>query len=507
MESRPPETATPTASPCENIQNRSIVASTRSTTGTFIVSLDIGSSSVRTLLYDEHAKAVPGFGKQIAYELTTTPDGGVEIDPAMLLDYCRDCLSAIDSELAEKGIRPAAIASAGFWHSFLGVDANGQPTTPVMHLLDTRSTLQVEWLKKRLKEKAVHSRVGCVFHTSYWPARLLWLAENRAEACAKTKRWMSFGEYLAIQLTGQSIESTSMASATGLWDFNQNDYDEELLAVLPIQREQLFDPAAMDSQANREGISWFPTIGDGAANNVGSGCVTSNRFALMVGTTGAMRNVIESPRVAISWGLWCYRIDRRRFVLGGALSDGGKVFEWMNERLAGLPEGEELERALAAFTPGAHGLTFLPLFAGERSPNWNASARAAISGISLHTQPLDLLRASLEAVALRFRLIYDLLVARAGEPVDVVATGGALLKSRAWTQMMADALGRPVVSSLEAETSSRGAAMLALERLGVCTLPDFQTALGEVVAPEPGHAPLYAAMLTKQKDLYAKLYS
>jgi gluconokinase len=482
------------------------VASTRSTTGTFIVSLDIGSSSVRTLLYDEHAKVVSGFGKQIAYDLATTSDGGVEIDPAMLLDHCRECLTTIESELSEKGIRPAGIAVAGFWHSFLGVDAGGTPTTPVMHLLDTRSTLQVEWLKKRLDERAVHSRVGCVFHTSYWPARLLWLAENRPEACAKTKRWMSFGEYLALQLTQQSVESTSMMSACGLWNFNQNDYDEALLSVLPIRRDQLFEPAAMDHLASRNGIPWFPAIGDGAANNVGSGCVTSNRFALMVGTTGAMRNVIESDRVAISWGLWCYRIDRRRFVLGGALSDGGKVFEWMTERLAGLPEGEELERALGDLAPGAHGLTFLPLFAGERSPNWNAAARAVIAGISLHTQPLDLLRASLEAVALRFRLIYDLLVARAGEPVDVVATGGALLRSRVWTQMMADALGRPVVSSLESETSSRGAAMLALERLNVRPLADFETALGEVFSPEPKHAALYAAMLARQKDLYAKLY-
>lgn len=482
------------------------MASTRSTTDIFIVSLDIGTSSVRTLLYDGKAKAVPGFGKQIAYEITTTPDGGVEIDPEMLLGLCVDCLDAIREQCRERGINYAAVASAGFWHSFLGVDDKGLPVTPVMHLLDSRSTAQVEWLKQRLDERAVHSRVGCVFHTSYWPARLLWLAENRTAECARAKRWISFGEYLSERLTGERIESTSMMSACGLWDSNRNDYDEELLSVLPIRREQLAAPETMDRRAFLQGVPWFPTIGDGAANNVGAGCVTADRFALMVGTTGAMRNVIDAGSVAITWGLWCYRIDRRRFVLGGALSDGGKVFEWMTERLAQLPKGRALEAELAGMTPGEHGLTFLPLFAGERSPNWNASARAAIAGIGLHTRSIDLLRASLEAVSLRFRLIYDLLVARAGEPREVVATGNALLKSRAWTQMMADALGRPVAGSRVSETSSRGAAMLALEALGVRRLDEFKTPLGQTFAPRPEHAAAYATMLAKQKDLYAKIY-
>lgn len=458
-------------------------------------------------MYDEHARAMPGCGEQVAYRLETTPDGGVEIDPRDLLEGCLRCLDAARTHLKDRKIAAAAYASAGFWHSFLGVDTSGQPTTPVMHLLDTRATPQVAWLKKRLDERSVHARVGCVFHASYWPARLLWLAENRPDACARTSRWISFGQYLAEHLLKSQIESTSMMSASGLWDSNRNDYDPELIDVMPIQRSQLADPASMDRPAEYDGVPWYPAIGDGAANNVGAGCVTSDRFALMVGTTGAMRNALEAPSVAINWGLWCYRIDRKRFVLGGALSDGGKVFEWMTERLAGLSHGAELERELAAMKPGEHGLTFLPLFAGERSPNWNASARATIAGIGLHTRPIDLLRASLEAVALRFRLIYDLLVDRVGEPREVIATGGALLKSRAWTQMMADALGRPVVGCLESETSSRGAAMLALESLGVRPLASFETASGEQFLPRPEAAPAYAAMLAHQKDLYGKLYS
>jgi gluconokinase len=473
---------------------------------------------VRTLLFDGEARAVEGFGKQIAYDVTTTADGGVEVDPRALCRLAMECLAEIHAQLAKAGLRPAAVAAAGFWHSFLGIDRRGGAVTPIYHLLDTRSAPQARRLKELLDQRQTHARVGCVFHPSYWPSRLVWLAESRPDEFRAAARWVSFGDYLFRLLFGEPAESTSMVSGSGLWDQNRNAYEETLLAHLPIEARQLADPAAMDREQRGlrgdfaldwplfQEIPWFPAIGDGAANNVGSGCITRDRFALMVGTTGAMRAVIEAPQTEIPWGAWCYRIDRRRFVMGGALSDGGKVFEWMLEHLAGLPEGAELERRLAAMTPGAHGLTVLPLFAGERSPNWNADARAAITGISLHTSPVDILRASLEAVAIRFRMIYDILRDRVGEPREVVATGGALLRSPAWTQMMADALERPIVACLENETSSRGAAMLALERLGVRKLAEFSTSLGETFSPGSGQAAAYADMLEKQKRLYGFLY-
>src|SRR5690606_28860272 len=124
-------------------------------------------------------------------------------------------------------------------------------------------------------------------------ARLLWLAENRPEACQKTTEWISFGDYLYRKVTGQRAESTSMVSGSGLWDQNKNDYDDELLSILPIRRDQLFNPDEMDQPIEFDGLKWFPVIGDGAANNIGAGCITRDRFALMIGTTGAMRTVAE----------------------------------------------------------------------------------------------------------------------------------------------------------------------------------------------------------------------
>ena len=474
---------------------------------------------MRVLVFDELARQVPHFGLQLPYEVIATADGGVEVDPQQLLQLCLRCLDHTHHQLEQASIQPAAVACCTFWHSIMGIDANGQPTTRIIHLFDTRSSPQARWLAKRLDPAQVHARTGAVLHPSYVPAKLLWLAENEPEAFQASKRWVSFGEYLYLMLFGKAACSTSMASGTGLWDQNRNDYDPELLELLPVRREQLAQPEEMDEPVCQllppfrqrfplfDGIPWFPALGDGACNNVGSGCITPDRYALMVGTSGAMRAVFEAAHMEIPPGLWCYRLDRKRFVLGGALSNGGIVYEWCKKTLRLPDNDEEVDRLLEQRPPGCHGLTFLPFFAGERSPGWNPEARAAVTGMNLRTSALDLLQSALEAVALRFRLIYELMANRLGAPQEVVATGGALLRSKSWTQMMADALGRPVLESLEKEASSRGAAMFALERLGVVRhLSQLPAQTGKLYQPDLNREVAYQQMLKKHSHLYEKLF-
>ncbi len=147
-----------------------------------VVTLDVGSSSVRTLLFDGSARQLPGLGVQLPYRIATTQDGGVEVDGEELAALAIEALSNLHGHMQSGGLRPAAVCCSAFWHSFLGVGRDGRPTTPIIHLFDTRSADQVEELKKRLDPTAAHARTGCVLHTSYWPAKLMWLAEERKEA-------------------------------------------------------------------------------------------------------------------------------------------------------------------------------------------------------------------------------------------------------------------------------------------------------------------------------------
>jgi gluconokinase len=483
-----------------------------------VLTLDAGTSSVRTLLFDAHGCEVQGFGVQLPYQVVTTADGGVEADGDDLSELAVRSLCGIHAQMKASGLRPAAVGSCTFWHNVLGVGEDGRPTTPVIHLFDTRSADAAKKLAERIDALRQHARTGCVLHASYLPAKLLWLSEERPEAFRATRRWMSFGEYLFLKLFGKVVASTSMVSGSGLWNQHENTYDEEILRALPIERSQLSPVEDMDQPLidlrpeykerwpEFAGIPWYPALGDGACNNIGSGCHSPERFALMVGTSGALRAVVEAPHIDIPKGLWCYRVDRRRYVLGGALSNGGSVLQWM-QRILSLPSKDRLDWELAAMTPGSHGLTILPLFAGERSTGWRAGARAAIAGLNVHTSSLDILRAGLESVALRFRNICELMVERLGTPAEVVASGGALALVPSWTQMIADALGRPVLTCLERETTSRGAALLSLERLGgVGHVGEVTTPMGRTFEAVPAHTEIYDQELRRQRQLYTRLF-
>jgi gluconokinase len=483
-----------------------------------VVSLDVGTSSVRTLLFDAHGCEVQGFGVQLPYQVETTADGGVEVGGDELSELAVRSLSAIHTQIKASGLRPAAVGSCTFWHNVLGVGEDGRPTTPVIHLFDTRSAGAAKRLAERIDARRQHARTGCVLHASYLPAKLLWLSEARPEVFRATRRWMSFGEYLFLKLFGKAVASTSMVSGSGLWNQHENTYDEGILSVLPIDRSQLSAVEEMDQPLTDlrpeyrarwpqfTDAQWYPALGDGACNNIGSGCHSQERFALMVGTSGALRAVLEAPHIDIPEGLWCYRVDRRRYVLGGALSNGGSVLQWMQRTLA-LPSEERLDTDLSSMTPGSHGLTIVPLFAGERSTGWRAEARAAIAGLNMHTNSLDILRAGLESVALRFRNVYEVMGERLGAPAEVVASGGALSVLPSWTQMMADALGRPLLTCLEREPSSRGAALLALERMGALRhAAEVTTPMGRTFRPVPAHTEIYMEELRRQRQLYTRLF-
>jgi gluconokinase len=474
-----------------------------------ILAVDVGSSSVRAELYDGSGTREEGTETKLDYALEYTPEGGVAVDADELLDLI---VRAIDGTLQRAGEASiAGVAASTFWHSVLGLDRDGRPTTPVLYWADRRAAGAARELRGGLDEAAIHRRTGCVLHSSYWPAKLLWLSHERTGDFERTERWVSPADYFYERFFGRTHVGTSMASATGLFDQNLRRWDGEVIEALPVEQTQLSpisnEPlrGLQDEWARRwpalRDVPWFPAAGDGACSNVGSGCTRSDRLALMVGTSGAMRVLWKADSVEIPDGPWCYRADDKRFVMGGALSDGGNLVAWLRETLR-LPEPEETERLLAEMEPGAHGLTFLPLLAGERGPGWADEANGTVAGLSMSSTPLEILRAAMEAVALRFALIAEIIEEASPGEKEVIATGGGLLGSPTWTGIMADALGRPVTTSGIQEASSRGTALLTLERLGELEIEEASAPLGETFQPDPERHEIYLKALTRQRRLY-----
>lgn len=479
-----------------------------------ILALDVGSSSVRAVVYDARGRLVEPFVVRRPYGSETTHDGGVVVDADQLVDLVG---SAIDEILPGLSHPVEAIACDTFWHSLLGVDARGTPLTPILTWADIRSAGAARELRSTLDERAIHARTGAVLYSSYLPAKLLWLSRAQPDVFRRVAYWMSFGEYLYLRLFGERRVSISMASGTGLFDQNACVWDARLLDVLPVREEQLSPIADFDSvmcglsEPYRSrwpalaGIPWYLALGDGACSNIGSGGTSPEWLVAMIGTSGALRVVRAETRVEVPRGLWTYRVDRRRFVQGGALSDGGNVYAWLDQTLR-LGSPEAVERAIANIAPDSHGLTVLPFLAGERSPEWNSAARAAFVGIGLDTDAVEIVRASLEAVAYRFGIIDDILRGSIADTKGIIATGAGLLKSPTWMHIMSDVLGQTLIASTVEEASSRGAALLVLEAMGeISDITAAPVPLGAQYDPNSDHTAIYRAAMKRQQDLYRML--
>jgi len=486
----------------------------------FTLALDAGTSSVRALAFDASGYAISGTEEQLPYTIQTTADGGAEFPAERLLELT---VQAIDGFLRRVGDRASDVATVGttsFWHSLMGIDRQGTPLTPVYYWADSRSAPDAADLRAQLDAHAVWQTTGCRLHPSYWPAKLRWLKRTDPTSFQNVARWLSFPEYVLGRICDPDASAATicMASGTGLLDVHAMTWDEALLDACHIDAGDLsplvdLDPSGElnDEFAGRwpalAGAQWFPALGDGACANVGSGAVGSSCIALTVGTSAAMRLILPRPP-GTEWtvpdGLWAYRLDSQRAVLGGALSNGGNLLRWIWNTTGTGPD-HAATRAAAALRPDTTGLTLLPFLAGERSPSWHDNATGVFAGMTLSTAPEHLIRAGMESVSYRLASIYDALAPLADKKHTVVASGGAILSMPPWLQVTADALGHELSAiDPEDETTARGAALMAAVTAGTMTSLDDDvdvTSTATIYAPDEATFDAYRAGRFRQSRL------
>jgi len=488
-----------------------------------VLALDLGTSSVRAVAFDRHGRALEGTEKQLPYQPETGADGGVTVDPRLLVDLLGRCVDGVLDRIGERANELRGVGTSCVWHSLLGVDRRGDPVTPVLMWADTRAATAAAELRGEVDETAIHRRTGCRIHASYWPAKLRWLAATRPDEVRRVVRWVSLAEYAALQLHGEATVSPSMASGTGLMDVHQVSWDAPLLDILELSSDHLSPIDTNDTGVHLRAelgrrwpplaeLPWFNALGDGACANAGSGAIGPGRIALTMGTSGAMRLVLpttEQLPLEVPPDLWAYRLDTNRAVLGGALSNGGNLLRWMRELLAVPVDGSQMEAA-AALSPDDHGLTVLPFIAGERSPGWHDHATGLVAGLTTSTRSEHLLRATMEAIAYRFARINDALAPLVSTHHEIVANGGAILGSGPWQQIIADVLEHDLlVLPPDDEASARGAALTTLVALGtapnLAALPD-PAAGATLIHANPTARLAYRAARDRQQRLEALLY-
>lgn len=455
--------------------------------------LDIGSSSARALLFDDRLTVLAE--TSASYQFSTTPHGASEIDADFLRQMTERCIDEILRHPAAENIGVVGLTSFG--GNLLGMDAQGRALTPIYTYADTRSADDVEYLRRLIDPAETHHRTGVVHHTAYWPGRIAWIERTHPTVYQQAATWLDFGAYLMRHWFGQAISSYSAAAWNGVLNRGKLTWDDTWLEILELDRAHLPELADYDrlrvglmpDYAMRwpalQNIPFTLTIGDGAAANIGVGAIGQNRLALTIGTTAALRIVINQTEQIppVPAGLWSYRVNSPHHLIGGATSEGGNIFQWARETLKLDPA--MLETDLRSREADAHGLTFLPLLNGERSPGWWANATGGVIGLHLSTTPLDIVQAALEGVAIRLSLIADQLKPLIYTDAEVIGGGGALVASPTWAQMICNALNRPLHLTAEKEVTARGMAILARAALGIGTLEDFPPTITHTLLPQP----------------------
>ena len=482
-----------------------------------VIGVDIGTTSTKAVAFSTAGRVVAHHA--VEYPLLTPTPAAAEQDPE---EIYRAVLTAIQAAVRQAGVPPGDVTCVAFsaaMHSVIAVDADGRPLTRSLTWADSRATDWAERIQHDWGGLAIYQRTGTPIHPMSPLAKLVWLRREQSEVFARAARFIGIKEYVFFRLFKRYVVDYSIASATGLFNLSQLDWDAEALKVAGITRTQLPEPvpttfhlAGLEPELARE-LGLLPTTpfvvgaNDGVLSNLGVNAMGPGEVAVTIGTSGAMRTVVDRPVTDPSGRTFCYALTDRHWVIGGPVNNGGIVFRWVRDELTasvvetarrlGIDPYEVLTRIAERVTPGAEGLLFHPYLAGERAPLWNANLRGSFFGLAMHHRKEHLIRAVLEGVIFNLYSILPAVEALIGPTQTMKATGG-FARSGLWRQMMADIFNREVVVPESFESSCLGAAVLGLYALGRV---DSLNVIAGMVGATHRHAPIAGNVAIYQRLL------
>lgn len=464
------------------------------------VGVDIGTTSTKTIAYDLDGNILADEARE--YPLRSPGPGRAEQDPDEILEAVLDSLAGVVAAVQERaGGEISCVSFSAAMHSLLALDEDGNPLTAAMTYADNRAVEQAARVRDNPDGPDVHRRTGTPVHPMSPLSKLLWFKEEDAGTFEAAVRWVSVKEYVFFRLFGEYVVDYSIASATGLFNLVELDWDEGVLEMLGLPCEKLSKPVPTthvmegvnEEYEGRLGLDtstpFVVGANDGVLANIGVGAVNPGVVACSIGTSGAMRVVVDEPRVDEGLRLFCYALTEDLWVVGGPINNGGVALQWaLDELFPGIKEeAEEKGRdpyewageLAGEVSAGSDGLVFLPYLTGERAPYWNPDSRAVFFGLTLQHGREHLIRAVLEGVIYQLRAVARSLEAVVGEPREIRATGG-FARSGLWRQIMADVFGREISFPESYESSCWGAALLGMKALGAIDSLDVADEMTEV---------------------------
>ena len=481
-----------------------------------VIGVDMGSTSTKSVAYDTGGHPVAS--RAVTYPHHEPRPGYAEQDPRLILDAVVKTVAGVAADCG-RNVRAVSFSSA--MHTLIGLDRHGSPLTPLLTWADTRASAQAERMRAAPGGLALHRRTGTPLHPMAPLPKLAWFHEEQPELAARVQHWVGIKDYVLLELLGVLITDHSTASATGLLDIHLLQWDPEALQLAAISANQLPElvpttkilPGLLAKSAQAMQLpAATPVIagaGDGPLASLGVGAVRPGVAACSIGTSGALRLTAERPVVDPQGRTFCYALTEQRWVIGGAINNGGLVLQWAGDALApDLGDGRENQLLAQAATvpPGSGGLIMLPYLHGERAPHWSPIPCGVYIGLTREHRRAHLIRAAIEGVCQQLALVLESVLAAGNEVHEVRATGG-FARSALWRQMLADVLGMPIGFPAQQEGSSFGAALLGMSALGLIPIDHAADLIriGQTHVPDPAARQTYTDLRPTFDRLYDAL--
>ncbi|RJQ63111.1 MAG: gluconate kinase [Desulfobacteraceae bacterium] len=489
----------------------------------WFLGIDLGTGSCKSVAVDQHG-SILGFGSG-EYPSDSVQSRWKEQDPEAMLSGMIGSVRAAVESAGVSGSYCAGMSIGSALHGILAVDRSGRPLTGVMTWADDRASCQAGAAKETDAARSLYAETGCPIHWMYPLYKILWVKENHPETFHLAERFLSAKEYITHKLIREYVIDYSLAAGSGLLNTHSLDWSDTAMKFVEIDRSRLSRLCAPGEcftgiSSELAGAMGIPPAtpfvlgsSDAANSNLGAGAVSSWQSTCMIGTSGALRIFSSRPVLDPKARSWCYAVDKGRWLVGGAINNGGVAFSWLQELFNSASsitgkgarlEFKDLIRIAEGAGVGSNGLICLPFFAGERSPNWNLNARAMFFGLNLQHDARHTARALLEGVAFRMRSLHEVLGELSGDIRQVRASGG-FTRSPLWLQIVSDVLDRELAVPSWGETSSLGAAFWAL--LGTGVLATFEQAeklvkLDCSYRPEAANTAVYNRLFEIYQNVY-----
>ena len=450
--------------------------------GTYVLAIDLGTSSVRAMIVDEKGKII--CKEQTKYDVIIVSKYMQEQNPDEIYRYfvqtTKDCVAHSGVDIQDI----KAIAFSSQMYNIFPINKAGIPLYNMILWSDSRSEEQAERLAMIYGKEYLYESTGCPLNSMYPLSKIMWLRENEEKITADTYKYISIKEYITQKKTGKYMVDYSMASGTGMFNIHTLEWDNKALGILGISEENFSEPVsgekcfAFTNDELRENLGLAKEIqvvlagGDGPLANIGSGAYNEGCINVDLGTSGAARVITHKSLIDSRQSMWTYAVTENSWVYGGILSNAGNGYSWLIRNIAEFAYAKSLDeifevvdKKIKKLPPAQDNLLFIPYLIKCRSPYWDDKVKATIYGLTHEHTFVDIVKSYLESIGFDLFSLVNIINEQVKVLPRIIVTGG-LAKSSIICQLLADILGKEIVTLNSSEGSIMGAAIFGLKAIG-----------------------------------------